>query len=150
MNNSSSISRWLVSIRGTLRWWCFDGLHRQVKGIVSFEALSVSPPTFHIKYQGDEVIDGQRGYYTQGILHLPDVQFEFVHRKLKSENATGRVIVLTFQSTATTRSHDVQRIQLSVPISDTCDDGKLFLQAVEKAVQQRDKWRTLMRHREHI
>jgi len=145
MSNSNTNSRWHVTVSGSLRWWSGGTeAHAQVKGAATFEALpseSVSAaPRFQIRYQGDRVMtNGHRSHFDSGCLLLPASAGEWglQHSKLKSANAKGRAIILIFEPTTTTQ---LNRIQLTVPIRAGTDDGKLFVGAVEKAVDEWKEW----------
>ena len=133
-------TKWIVTVTGRLRWWHRHDLSgRQVKGAVSLEATTHG--FFRILFDGDLVDDSMAVIKpVKGRIQLPSHDsdcWKLEHKKIKSANAKGRAIVLSFDD-----PHDsLDRIQVSFPIGDgngAVDDGKLFITAIEKAMEERN------------
>jgi hypothetical protein len=54
--------------------------------------------------------------------------------KLKSEHSKGRAIMVQFQSS------EIDRFHLSIPITDTCDEGCLFVKAIKHALEEKQEY----------
>ena len=136
--------KWMVTVSARLRWWYklpSGGGGHQVKGAVSFEATTNG--FFCLSYDGDLVDSTTMAFIKplKGSLMLPshDSGWKLEHKKIKSSNAKGRAIVLSFDHQD---PYGLDRIQVSFPIivgsvDGTVDDGKLFIQAIQKALEER-------------
>ena len=135
---------WMVTVpSGRLPWWYkgSPGIEgHQVKGTVSLVSDGVS---FRIGYDGDLVDSNSETLAVvrpvKGSIRLPSCgsNWKLEHKKIKSSNAKGRAIMISFDD-----QHDMlDRIQVSFPIIDddngTVDDGKLFIKAIQKALEER-------------
>ena len=134
--NPNDINWMLTVSSGRLRWWYKAGnAGHQVKGAVSLVSDGVF---FRIAYDGALIDSDSLAVIrpVKGNITLPSCGgWKLEHRKIKSTNARGRAIVLSFDD----QHHplDLDRIQLSFPISDDNDDGKLFIMAIERAMEAR-------------
>ena len=108
-----------------------------MRGAVSVEATTHG--FFRILFDGDLIDDSMAVIKpVKGRIQLPSHDsdcWKLEHKKIKSANAKGRAIVLSFDD-----PHDsLDRIQVSFPIvDDGVDDGKLFITAIEKAMEERN------------
>ena len=139
-----------VLLKGSLRWWTTTGEHH-VKGTVIFDVLvnplaSVLPskpePRYRIRYDGDGVIGGKSSYFTSGSFFLPSGPWQLYDSKLKSENSKGRAILVQFKP----NSQGLDWFQLSVPITDTCDEGRLFVKAIKRAQAEHEEYMADQKH----
>ena len=92
--------KWLLTVSGRLRWWYKSDnvvAGRQVKGAVSLEALS-DGWFFLIAYDG-VLLDSDTMAVIKSVngrIPLPSCEWKLELRKIKSPNAKGRAIVLSF------------------------------------------------------
>ena len=135
-------TKWIVTVTGRLRWWHRHDLNgRQVKGAISLEATTHG--FFRILFDGDLVDDSMAVIKpVKGRIQLPysGSVWKLEHKKIKSLNAKERAMVLSFDD-----PHDsLDRIQVSFPIVDdgAVDDGKLFLLAIQRAMEERSAIRS--------
>jgi hypothetical protein len=92
-------------------------------------------PRLQIRYDGDGVIGGRSSsYFTSGTLPLPSGPWKLFASKLKSEHSKGRAIMVQFQSS------EIDRFQLSIPITNTCDEGRLFVKAIKRALEEKQEY----------
>ena len=134
--------KWMVTVSsGRLRWWFKADVtghgHCQVKGSVGLVATTNG--FFHLTYDGDLVDDTMMAVIkpVKGSFMLPTCgSWKMEHKKIKSTNARGRAMVLCFDD----HQDPLDRIQVSFPIVDVdnaVDDGKLFIKAIQRALEER-------------
>ena len=111
-----------------------------MKGAVSLEATTDG---FFVLYDGDLIDSNSETLAVikplKGRIQLPSCgSWKLEHRKIKSTNARGRSMVLSFHD----HQDPLDRIQVSFPIiiddNGAVDDGKLFITAIEKAMEERN------------
>ena len=111
-----------------------------MKGAVSLEATTHG--FFRILFDGD-LVDDSMAVIKAGVtgrITLPCIgsDWKLEHKKIKSANAKGRAIIVAFDDP----HNSLDRIQVSFPIitddsGGVSDDGKLFLLAIQRAMEER-------------
>ena len=114
-----------------------------MKGAVSLEATTDG--FFLVSYDGDLIDSNSETLAVikplKGRIQLPSCgSWKLEHRKIKSTNARGRSMALSFHD----HQDPLDRFQVSFPIIDgtgdndgAVDDGKLFVMALQRALEER-------------